>query len=86
MKYMGVVTDRSWLDSKKAEAFENLSGEPMGTLLMLGGKYYYPDRPRIYSDEVPMADKSQYWAVRIANKARKKCGILRGVFQREAMW
>ena len=59
MKYCGVVTDVSYLDAySEVEDKENY-------------KYFahdrIPNRPRIYTDEVPMADLKVYSENRVNN-------------------
>ena len=56
MKYCGVVTDRSWHECNKLEIVRMyyLTGESYKEIT----GSYAKGGPRIYSDEVPMADES----------------------------
>jgi len=76
MRHCGVVTDRSTLTDELSKAIQRITGEPLNTQVCVDDTVQYPDRPRIYSDEVPMADENTI--LRIKNRKlweKDKLGI-----------
>ena len=55
MKYCGVVTDRSWANALMSE---HARGVPEGHDEKVQMDIEYRDRPRIFSDEVPIASSA----------------------------